>query len=209
MLRENLQLGVGGGTQMWSVIRRLTPRDLRLAISAIGFGHVDRVAPHLHPNVLVTLLSLLYPRSTVGLIDSPEFRTTWSLDDGGSDFRRVIVGSCAPFTGDSASAALLGGETTEVLRDARAVGDFLGVFLTPDGGSVEPYPPTATVSHIASADLRAHAKRADTVVALAAAGNAKVEIIRLVLAAELCNVLVTDETTARALLSSARLDRGD
>jgi DNA-binding transcriptional regulator LsrR (DeoR family) len=46
----------------------------------------------------------------------------------------------------------------------------------------------------------AFAKRDDALVLLAAAGGAKVKLIRQVLEAGLCNALITDDTTARALL---------
>jgi len=202
MLFEGAQLGVGGGTQMWSVVRRLKPRNLRIALSAIGVGHVDHMAPHVHANVLVTVLSLLYaPRSTTTLVGASDFAAAWSLDAGhAKDIQRVIIGSCAPFSAGSRYAKLLGRETTELLVEEGALGDFLGVFLSPEGRSIEPYPPTSTVSHISGADLRAHAKRPDTIVALAAAGEGKVDLIRRVLAAEWCNTLITDEPTARALL---------
>ena len=202
MLFEGIQLGVGGGTQMWSVVRRLRPRNLRVTLSAIGVGHVDQAAPHVHPNVLVTVLSLLYaPRSTTTLVGASDFAAAWSLDGPpAKDIRRVIIGSCAPFSAESRYAQLLGRETTELLVEAGVLGDLLGVFLTPEGRSVEPYPPTSTVSHISGADLREHAKRPDTIVALAAAGEGKVHLIGRVLATEWCNTLITDEPTARALL---------
>ena len=212
ILFEGAQVAVGGGAQVWSTIRRLRPRNLRIALSAVGFGPVDHAAPHLHPNVLVTLLNLAYaPRSTATLVGSPDFMPMWSLADpraGGirpedirPDIRRVIIGSCAPFDPASAYARVLGGDITDILVDEHVVGDFLGVFLTPDGRAVEPWVPGGNVSHIGSGDLRAHAQRSDTIVALAAAGEHKVTLIRRVLEAELCNTLITNEATASALLA--------
>jgi DNA-binding transcriptional regulator LsrR (DeoR family) len=203
MVCANLQLAIAGGAQIWSAVRHLKPRRLRMSISALGFGQVDTRAPHLHANALVTLLSLLYaPHSKPLLVGSPAFRNDWSLDAPVDDMnlRRMIVGSCAPFDPKSAYAEVLGPEITELLVDERVVGEFLGVFLTADGRAIEPYVPGAAVSHISSADLREHAKRNDTLVVLAASGKPKFEIMRRVLEAELCNMLVTDEPTAAALL---------
>ncbi len=77
---------------------------------------------------------------------------------------------------------------------------FLGVFIKADGTIVEPYAPSMTVSHITSADLSAFSKRDDAIVLLAAAGGAKVQLIRQVVEAGLCNALITDDKTANALL---------
>lgn len=202
LVGEHMQIGVGGGTQMWSIVRRLTPRNLRMDISAIGFGGVDHAAPHVHPNMLATVMSLLYaPRSTPRLVGSPAFAAAWSLDgEPGKDVRRAIIGACARFDAESAYARVLGADITDVLEDAHVVGDFLGVFLAADGRLVEPYVPGSTVSHIGSAELREHARRPDTIVALVATGKEKVNLIRLVLRAELCNTLITDESTAYILL---------
>jgi DNA-binding transcriptional regulator LsrR (DeoR family) len=202
MLATGVQLGIGGGAQIWSAVRHLRPRRLRLGISALGFGHVDTRHPHLHANALVTLLSLIYaPDSTPMLVGSPAFGSGWSLDaPDDRSLRRVIVGSCAPFDPASPYAEVLGKEITQLLVDEGVVGEFLGVFLTADGRAIEPYVPGAIVSHITSADLREYAKRSDTLVVLAASGKPKLQIIRRVLEAELCNELVTDEQTAAALL---------
>jgi len=178
-----------------------------MSISALGFGHVDARFPHLHANALVTLLSLIYaPNSQPLLVGSPTFPSAWSLDTPphDEDLRRVIVGSCAPFDPKSPYAEVLGPEITQLLVDEGVVGEFLGVFLTADGRAIEPYVPAATVSHISSADLREHAKRNDTFVVLAASGKPKHQIMQRVLEAELCNMLVTDEATAGALLRASQ-----
>jgi DNA-binding transcriptional regulator LsrR (DeoR family) len=199
---EGLQLGISGGTQMWSMVRHLRARNLCLSIGAIGFGHVDREVPHVHANVLATLLSLLYaPRSTVTLVGASDFALSWRPEGTAKrDVRRVIIGSCARFDAESAHARLLGDEITDFLVDENVIGEFLGVFLTADGRRIEPYLPTTTVSHIGSADLRDSARRSDTLVVLVAGGEAKLSTIRAVLDAELCNTMITDEKTARRLL---------
>ena len=95
---------------------------------------------------------------------------------------------------------MLGKEMTDFLMEEHVMGDFLGVFIKPDGSVVEPYAPSMTVSHITSADLSAFSKRDDAIVLLAAAGGTKVKLIRQVLEAGLCNTLITDDKTAAALL---------
>ena len=80
------------------------------------------------------------------------------------------------------------------------MGDFLGVFLTPDGRPVEPYAPSAMVSHIQSADLRELSKRNDTIVLLSTAGRHKMKLVRAIIEAGLCNAVITDHETACALV---------
>jgi DNA-binding transcriptional regulator LsrR (DeoR family) len=206
ILLEGVQLAVGGGTQMWSVVRRLERRNLGLPISAIGVSQTDHAVPHIHANFLATMLSLLYaPRSRAMLVASPDFARAWSLETPiASELRRIIIGSCARFEADSPYARMLGEEITEVLETERAVGDFLGVFLRPDGTPLEPYPPKAKMSRFTAAELREHSRRGDTIVALAAAGEDKLSLIHRVLVGQLCNCLVTDERTASALLRKQR-----
>ena len=52
-----------------------------------------------------------------------------------------MVGSCAYFDAESPYAQLLGKEITDYLMEQHVVGDFLGVFVTPDGKLMEPYAP--------------------------------------------------------------------
>ncbi len=207
-LFERLALGVGGGLQMWSVVRRLDQRNIGMPIWAIGFGHVDHELPHVHPNALVTMLSLLYaPRSKPMLVGAAGFEDRWSLPalfPRVENVRRLIIGSCSMFDADSSYARLLGAEMTDFLVEENVMGDFLGVFLTPDGRVVEPYAPTMPVSHVAAADLRVLSKREDTIVLLAAGGGHKVKLIQQVLSAGLCNTLITDASTAHALSGVSR-----
>jgi DNA-binding transcriptional regulator LsrR (DeoR family) len=76
------------------------------------------------------------------------------------------------------------------------MGDFLGVFLTPDGRLVEPYAPNMTVSHVPSTDLHELAKRDDTIVLLTTSGRHKAKLVRAIIEAGLCNALITDLDTA-------------
>jgi DNA-binding transcriptional regulator LsrR (DeoR family) len=104
------------------------------------------------------------------------------------------------FDAESPYAQVLGKEMTDFLAEEHVMGDFLGVFIKADGTIVEPYAPSMTVSHITSADLSAFSKRDDAIVLLAAAGGAKVKLIRQVIEAGLCNAVITDDKTAKALL---------
>jgi len=94
----------------------------------------------------------------------------------------------------------LGDELTEFLVSEHILGDFLGVFIAPDGRLVEPYTPSMTISHITAVDLQRFAKRDDTIVMLVTSGVHKARLIRQVLEQKLCNMLVTDDDTAAALL---------
>lgn len=202
---EGLKLAIGGGLQMWTVVRRLEQRNLGMSTWAIGYGQVDHAMPHVHPNALVTLLSLLYaPRSTAMLVGAPKFEQTWSYPTmyprEEKNVQRLIVGSCSMFDAESPYAQVLGVEMTDFLVEEHVTGDFLGVFLTADGRLIEPYAPAMTVSHIPSSDLRELSRRDDTIVLLAAGGGHKVKLIRQVLEAGLCNTFITDVATAYALL---------
>jgi hypothetical protein len=169
-------------------------------------GHVDARVPHVHPNMLASLASLVYsPRARALLVGAPEFVQAWSFDAPAPEVpwlqapQRLIIGSCAPFREKSPYAEVLGKEMTEFLMDEMVAGDYLGVFCSVDGAPIEPYTASMVKSHLTASDLQAHAKRSDTVVALAAAGQEKVEIMPRVLMLGLCNTLITDEETARAL----------
>ena len=203
-LFEGCFLGIGGGTHMWDVVRRLDPRDIGMHLWALGYGLVDPAAPHLHPNALVTHMSVLFaPRSKAHLVGAERLDWAWHYPTQNpgeqGHVRRYVIGSCSVFDPQSAYATLLGKEMTDFLVDERVIGDYLGVFITEDGRLVEPYAPSMTVSHIPSSDLQELAKRTDTIVALSVVGEHKVRLIRAVLEAKLCNTLITDIDTACVL----------
>ena len=203
-LMGEMQLAIGGGCQMWQVVQGLRRGGTRLRVWALGCGQVDARVPHLHANALATMLSLIYaPRCTVSLVGTAGLSENWSLDAPVTeDLSRIIIGSCATYNPLSAYAQLLDEETRGMLYVENAVSEFLGVFFRSDGTTIEPYVPRSPqVSHIAAADLRAHAQRPDTIVALAAGGKEKLKAIVQVLEAELCNTLITDSLTANRLLN--------
>ena len=203
---EGGSLAMGGGLQMWSTVRMLTQRNIGMSIWAIGAGDVDHEIPHVHPNALVTLMSLFYSeRSKAMLVGAPDFDRSWRYpavfpQAQRPQVNRVVIGSCSMFDADSPYARLLGEDITSFLEQEHVTGDFLGVFFSPDGKPVEPYPPGMTISHIAAGDLHAFSRRDDTLVALAAGGEGKVRLIRQVLEARLCNALLTDIPTANELM---------
>jgi DNA-binding transcriptional regulator LsrR (DeoR family) len=201
---EGLKVAMGGGTQMWEIARRLQPRNLGIAVQALGFGHVDPELPHVHPNALVTLLAMLYgSRTRPGLVGAATFARDWkypaNYPPGEANVRRIIIGSCSTFDADSPYARLLGKEMTDFLVEEHVMGDFLGVFIAGDGRILEPWAPSMTVSHVTSTDLQRFAKRDDAMVLLAAGGPHKVKFIRTVLEMGFCNAFITDHLTAEAL----------
>jgi DNA-binding transcriptional regulator LsrR (DeoR family) len=206
MFFEGLRVAMGGGTQMWDVARRLEPRSLGMNIWALGFGHVDHETPHVHPNALVTLLAMMYgSRTKTRLVGAPGFAQAWSYQsrypEQGKGVRRLIMGSCATFDADSPFAKVLQDEMTDFLVEEHVIGDFLGVFIAPEGKALEPFTPSLPISHITRSELQDFARRDDTIVLLAAAGGHKVKLIRQILQLGLCNTVITDEATAEALLT--------
>jgi DNA-binding transcriptional regulator LsrR (DeoR family) len=85
-------------------------------------------------------------------------------------------------------------ETWASLREAGAVGDICGHYLDAQGNPVD-HPLTSLVVNPPLDDL----KRIPELV-LAAGGLQKIAIIRAAIRAKLCHVLITDETTAAALV---------
>jgi DNA-binding transcriptional regulator LsrR (DeoR family) len=206
LVRDGMSMAVGGGSQMSATVNQLRPRNARVHLSAIGYGLVDRELPHVHPNSLVTRLSLLYARSSVALVGDKQLHERWPLvaEPTHDGVMRLIVGGCSLWQRDSEFARLLGPEICEVLDEKKVVGDYLGVFLGADGQPVEPYLPSAPVSSLGSAALYAYARRADTLVVLVAADFVKIQPIKKALEAKLCNALILDEETASVLISHMR-----
>jgi len=200
-LADAMAFGVGGGRQMWEVVRRLRARPLRLQLAAIGAAQVDPTVLHAHPNTLVTLLWLLYsPRAVASLVGASGFGSLWTKSEAETgDTTRLVMGSCSSFNVESSFVRLLGRRTAEELQSQGSAGDFLGVFF--DGRGESLHLTTDAVTSLVDGDvLKASARRADTIVALAAGGSSKHTAIRLTLSSRLCNTLITDESTARALI---------
>jgi hypothetical protein len=212
---DGCHVAVGGGEHMFDVVRRLERRNLGMHLWAIGYGQVDAELPHAHPNALVTMLSVMYaPRTKAHIVGAENLDLAWHwptrYPNDQDNVKRYVVGSCSMFDPESPYARLLGKEITDFLVEEHVMGDFLGIFIAPDGRIIEPYPKSATVSHIQAADLRELAKRKDTIVMLTAAGRHKMKLVRAIIQAGLCNALITDDETAWALAGIERqLDSDD
>jgi|ERR1051326_1648502 DNA-binding transcriptional regulator LsrR (DeoR family) len=201
-------LAIGGGRQMWCVVRSLKPRQLDITITGLGFGHNDPNVLHAHSNTLTTLLWLLFsPRATariVGRDDDNDIQTIWTLDLAKADYPKYfIVGSCGPFNSGCHLAHLLSPEISQYLSSRNACGDFLYNFFDATGNLISK--PSVESQSILSAELlREMSSRTDARVVLVAGGSDKLDTIRLTLAAGLCNVLITDTETANNLLNKGQ-----
>src|SRR5207249_1664627 len=59
-LCDDSLLAIGGGRQMWCVVKNLTPRQVSVRITGLGIRQNDPQVLHAHANTLTTLLWLLY-----------------------------------------------------------------------------------------------------------------------------------------------------
>jgi DNA-binding transcriptional regulator LsrR (DeoR family) len=202
-LCEGALLGMAGGRQTWCVVRDMAPRNVRLTVTAVGIDQHDPKVLHVHPNTLTTLLWLLYsPRAEAHLVGAQAFDTLWKLDHApvADHAKYFILGSCSAFNPEAPFSKLLGEEAVHFLKKNDVLGDFGYVFF---GSNGEPRPSpewkvnNSTFSRIALGRIR---MRRDARVILVGGGPDKLSCIRATLAANLCNVLITDATTARALL---------
>lgn len=202
---EGMRVGLGGGSA--DVGDRVPSAAAESRHPRVGAGIRDarsRDAARASQRA-VTLLSMLYgSRTRTMLVGAPHFERTWSYPaiypPGEPIVHRLAVGSCAMFDADSPYARVLGKEITDFLVEENVMGDFLGVFMTPDGRTLQPYTKTMIASHIMAADLERFAQRDDALVLMAGGGGQKVRLMRTARELKLCNALVADERTARALL---------
>jgi DNA-binding transcriptional regulator LsrR (DeoR family) len=207
-LCDDALLGVAGGRQTWAVVRSLSPRSIRLTITALGFKQNDPEVLHVHANTLTSFLWLLYsPGAKARLVAAIPDGTLWFGDlPVRSRPSYFVLASCAPLQAESAFAALLGERLTENLRARRVSGDFAYVFFGPDGAplgerSVIPTRSAVADHSLLSAGILASlSRRPDARVIAVAGGEDKLPILRHTLAHQLCNVLITDRCTAEALV---------
>ncbi len=196
-------LAVGGGRQMWCVVRNLKPRQLKVTITGLGVGQNDPRVLHAHSNTLTTLLWLLFsPRADARLVGGDELNihAIWRGDLPVVDHPKYfVVGSCGSFDNSCHLAPLLGEEATRYLLARNVCGDFLYQFFN-TGGELVPAPPLEHQSILSADFLRRMSKRADSKIILVAGGSEKLKTLRFTLRAGLCNVLITDLETARLLL---------
>ncbi|MGI0013889.1 MAG: sugar-binding domain-containing protein, partial [Nitrososphaera sp.] len=197
-------LAIAGGRQTWSVIRNLSPRNVRLNIMALGYGQHDPVALHTHPNTLLTLAWLLYaPRAQAHLVGSSKFKELWRFSDNiGAVPKYFVVASCSLFSASSPFAELLGKDVTNQLLDEGVAGDFAYSFFRNNGRLVN-IPTVAGVdqSVISPETLRTLTQRSDARVILIAGGTEKASVAAWALKNELCNTLIVDSELADQLLA--------
>lgn len=209
-LCDDSLLAVGGGRQMWCVVRNLKPRQLKITITGLGVGQNDPRVLHAHSNTLTTLLWLLFsPRADARIVGGDELNidSIWKSDLPSADYPKYfVVGSCGPFEESCHLAPLLGQEATRYLLSRNVCGDFLYQFFSTEGELV-PVPPLKHDSILSADLLRRMSKRADSKIILVAGGSEKLRTIRFTLEAGLCNVLITDSATAQHLLDGDSEDR--
>jgi DNA-binding transcriptional regulator LsrR (DeoR family) len=200
-LIDGAQLAIAGGRQSWCVARNLSPRRLRLEITALGVGRADPQLLHVHANTLTTLLWLLYsPRSTAHLIGAGAGVSPWSQPLPKHDeVSYFLVASCAPLDPRTPFARLIGEDALDALTAAGAVGDFAYLFFDA-GAKIVPGPATAPQAIIPAPALSALARRRDVRLMLVAGGAEKLAAMRATLTLGLANMVVTDTETAERLL---------
>ncbi|MDP2603690.1 MAG: sugar-binding domain-containing protein [Deltaproteobacteria bacterium] len=203
-LSDGSILGISGGRQMWCVVKNLTRRNVKVTISALGIRQDDPRILHAHANTLAGILWLLYsPRSEALVIgnDPTEVNSIWANKlPVETSAKYFVIGSCAPFNSESYLVPLLGKKAASDLLNHGACGDFLYQFFGEDGEIIST-PNLAQQSILSSDLLRELSRRPDSKVILVAGGREKLKSLRFALEGGLCNVLVTDQETARGLLN--------
>jgi len=203
-LCDGAVLGIAGGRQMWCVVQHVSPRQVGVHIQALGYHQNDPRVLHAHPNTLATLLWLFYaPRATARLVGSDP-RGLLNVQAPPADLPRYfVIGSCATFAADGNLAQLVGRDAAIRLGKAGASGDFLYAFFNRRGEIIDA-PTLADQSVLRSEQLRALSARADARVVLVAGGADKLRVMKSALSNRLCNVVLTDSTTAQQLLRGTK-----
>jgi lsr operon transcriptional repressor len=193
-------LGIAGGRQIWSLVQHLSPRRVRMTLTALGMHQADPNLLHAHPNTIVTLMWLLYsPRSQAHVVGTPVSATLWNNPPIKSHPSYFVISSCSSFAADSPFAQLIGDELTEHLLKCRAAGDYAYTFFDDDGEEIE-IPSLGTQFKLSAKFLRKMSARRDARIVLVAGGEEKLPTIRATLQARLCNTIITDEQTATQLM---------
>ena len=204
VMTDEALVAVGGGRQMWYVVRNMMPRNLRATFTALGINQADPVVLHAHPNTLTTLLWLLYtPRGRAHLVGSPVASTLWqgALKEVESNHVRfVVVASCGPIAPDSPLTKLLDDTDARALQRQNVAMDFAYNFMRKNGDIVD-FAPSVPHTILKRDFLQAFSRRSDSRVVLVAAGRLKVPVIRNAIQNRLCNTLITDGETIGRLLS--------
>jgi deoxyribonucleoside regulator len=198
---DGSMIGIAGGRQTWCLVRALRPRRVRATITALGVGSADPKLLHAHPNTLATLLWLAYsPRSEAHVVGSRTAAATWNTDLPTRDHPSYFLfASCSELDPTAPFANVLGEKAVASLIDQRAFADFAYIYMTVDGQLVDlPLDHPHTI--VSAPNLHRLSKRSDVRVVLIATGVGKVPSMRLTLASQLCNMVMTDKNTAINLL---------
>jgi len=205
-LTDDMTIGVGWGATLYESLQTLAPRELEnvQVISLLG-GIVQ--ARRYNPSEFAWQFARIvgadcYLLTAPAVVDSPETKETLVEKCGLRDvFRRaerldaavLSVGTLAP---DSTAFRfnLLSDEDRTALIRLGAVGDLLFNFYDRDGKLVD-HPINSRVISIPLSQLRDVPKRI-----IASGGNEKVDTLLGAIKLIDCNVLITNEATARELL---------
>jgi DNA-binding transcriptional regulator LsrR (DeoR family) len=200
-LADGMTFGVCGGGQMWCLTRALTRRQLSLRMTAVGLRQVDPRVLHVHPNTLVTLMTLLYGSQSFGyVVGAKEFSDVWGRCIGEHSSPSILAFSCGPYGAASGIAKLLDPDANDVLLRKGVVGDAGYVFLTRNAEVVDLEVDQSAASLLRAADFQLLSNQANAVTLLVAGGNDKLPHMVAALNARLANTLITDESTALKLL---------
>lgn len=201
-LSDGSVLAIAGGRQSWCVVESMGPRNIEVAIQALGYRQNDPQVLNAHPNTLTTLLWLLFsPRATARLVGSDPREVLDIALPVHAQPKYFVIGSGAPFARDCPLARLLTSKATEALLAAGVRGDVLYNFFDATGHPIDA-PVQTEQSVLSRQTLSALSARPDSRIVVVAGGSEKAELIRRAMEAKLCNVLVTDAPTARQLLGS-------
>ena len=205
-LRDNMTVGVGWGVTLYESLQTLAPRVLEnvQVISLLG-GIVQ--ARKFNPAEFAWQFARImaadcYLFQAPAVVDSPETREALIERCGLRDiFRRaerldlalLSVGAMAP-SSTAFRFNLISDEERVSLVKMGAVGDMLFNFYDRDGGLVD-HPVNSRVMSLPIGQLRTVPTRV-----IASGGNDKVDCLLGAIKLIDCNVLITNEATARELL---------
>ena len=205
-LSDDMTVGVGWGATLYESLQTLAPRELEnvQVISLLG-GIVQ--ARKFNPAEFAWQFARImgadcYLFQAPAVVDSPETREALIERCGLRDiFRRaerldlalLSVGAMAP-SSTAFRFNLISDEERVALMKLGAVGDLLFNFFDRDGNLVD-HPVNSRVMSLPIAQLRGVPARV-----IASGGNEKVECLLGAIKLIDCNVLITNEATARELL---------
>lgn len=209
LLRDGLRLGLSWGRTLASVVRYLTPGIASdLVISQLA-GGLSEATPGVHGHELVQFVASLYPDSRVHYLHAPvivdtiaireAIESTWSIRASlvaaaKSELALVGVGGVDEEATLARGGHISAGDLHDLLARG-AVGSMNARFFDASGTPV-PLLEERTIA-VSWAELPA----IPNVVAVAA-GAPKVAAIRGALRTKCVDVLITDESTATALLDA-------